>query len=253
MAGKSLIFGDADRGPDGRLAIEPAGRSLADLLPDASPAAPSAPARPLPSRRVQAASAVLAVVVLAGAWLALRPTASAPAPRAVPTAAQAAAPTAAPAAAPASRAPSATATSGCQIAQTTATFYAPAGSPAPIAAERGQACHLVAWHALYPDWRQITIGGGEPVWVPLATLSEASTAGLPDLAPPPTATPAPATARPVVIIEQAPAPTPEPTRCATVRGGGTTVQRCGIAPLDQLQADAESAWREQMTPATPRR
>jgi len=29
------------------------------------------------------------------------------------------------------------------------------------------------------------------------------------------------------------------------------VQRCGSAPLDQLQADAEAAWREQMTPATP--
>lgn len=245
MAGKALSFVDAERDANGRLLVESPPRSLVDLLPPPAPAAaPPAPASPraLPPRRVQVAVAVTALLVLAAVW-ALLPSAGAPAPT-HPTIPAAAAPVAA-ASAP-SAAPTA-APGGCIITRAAATFYAPDGDATGDALEAGTDCTLVAWHAGFPDWRQITAGGA-PIWVRARVLSDPSTAGLPDLAPPPTPTPAPATARPIVIVEQAP---PAPTQCATVRGGGATVQRCGSASLDQLQADAEQAWRAQMQPTTP--
>lgn len=194
-------------------------------------------------RRAQiAALAFIGLAVLIGLVALTRPGAA-------PAAAQ---PTVLPTTQPAAAALAATATPrSCVITQTTPAFYAPAGAPAPLAIERGTACQVGAWHSGLPDWRQITIGGGAPVWVPLAVVSMASTAGLVDLAPPPTATPAPIPPTPLIIVEQAPPMPPPPTQCATVRGGGATVQRCGTDPLAQLQVEAEAAWREQMTPATP--
>lgn len=247
MSGKSLIFGQDARDASGRIDV---GRSLADMLPPDPPPDPAGAqisavpvVRSAQIRRAQiAALTCIGLAVLIGLVALTRPGAA-------PAAAQ---PTVLPTAQPAAAALAATATPrSCVITQTTPAFYAPAGAPAPLAIERGTACQVVAWHAGLPDWRQITIGGGAPVWVPLAVVSMASTAGLVDLAPPPTATPAPIPPTPRIIVEQAPPMPPPPTQCATVRGGGATVQRCGVAPLEQLQADAEAAWREQMTPATP--
>lgn len=210
----------------------------ASLLPEPPASDPVAPpARPAPSRRVQLASTVLVLATLGilgimfGLFRADRPAL----PPAQPTLAATAAPVA-------TSAPSA-----CTVVRAAATFYAPGGDATGDALEAGTACVLVGWHSRYPDWRQITAGGA-PIWVHAALLSTASTAEVPDLAPPPTPTappPPPATPRPIVIVEQAP---PAPTQCATVRGVGVVVQRCGSAALDQLQADAEAAWRAQMQP-----
>lgn len=255
----SFVITDADRGPDGKIILDtpfsatpdeaprpPANRPAADqhiaaFLP-AVPAAPDAPSAPAPSRRVQLAGGALLVIVALLGWFAwLRPSdAPTPARPTLPATAAPAVAASAPSAAP-------TAAPGCTITRAAATFYAPAGVPTGDALDPGTACHLVAWHSGFADWRQIT-SGGAPIWVRASVVSVADTTDLPDLAPPPTPTPAPATARPIVIVEQAP---PAPTQCATVRGGGATVQRCGSAPLDQLQADAEAAWRAQMQPTTP--
>lgn len=267
----SWIITDADRGPDGKILIgtppqpesdappfvptpEPqpatplkqprpaADQQIAAFLPSA-PAAPAAPSAPAPSRRVQFASGALLIIIAVLGWFAWQRPSDAPLATTPPTIPA----TAAPAIAASAPSVAPTAAPGCTITRAAATFYAPAGDATGEALEAGTACQLVAWHAGFPDWRQIAAGGA-PIWVRASVLSVADTAGLPDLAPPPTSTPAPATARPIVIIEQAP---PAPTQCATVRGGGATVQRCGSAPLDQLQADAEAAWRAQMQPTTP--
>lgn len=245
MAGKALSFVDAERDANGRLLVESPPRSLVDLLPPPAPAAaPPAPASPraLPPRRVQVAVSVTALLVLAAVWALLpRPAAQAPVRPTIPATAAPAVAASAPSAAPT------VLSGGCTITRAAATFYAPGGDPTGDALEAGTDCTLVAWHAGFPDWRQITAGGA-PIWVRASVVSATDTTDVPDLAPPPTPTPAPATARPIVIVEQAP---PAPTQCATVRGGGATVQRCGSAPLDQLQADAEQAWRAQMQPTTP--
>ena len=127
------------------------------------------------------------------------------------------------------------------------TYYAPAGDPAPLALERGTPCQVVAWHSGMPDWRQIRVAGQAPLWVPLAELGPHERPAL-DLAPPPTPTAAPATPAPQIIIwTPTPAP-PEPTRCAAYSGGGVSVERCGAAPIEQLQAQALDAWKERMKP-----
>ena len=230
MSGKSLVFGPDDRDAQGRIAA----RSLADMLPPAA-----APATPTSRQtRAQIAALVLVgLVVLFGLLFLARPAAP-PAPAAaVP-------PTITPVLYPAAAAPPVPATpmpAGCWVVQTTPTFYAPEGDAAPVVAERGQSCTVVGHHSGYPAWRQIRVGGGAAVWVPAQALAGAEAAG-PDLAPPPTATPAPA---PLVVEVPIPIP-PAPTQCATVRGGGASVQRCGSASIESLQAQAEAAWREQM-------
>jgi hypothetical protein len=59
---------------------------------------------------------------------------------------------------------------------------------------------------------------------------------------PPAPTPVPPTPEPIIIYQEAP---PAPTQCATVSGGGITVQRCGSASIDQLDADARQEWNTQ--------
>ena len=82
MAGKALSFLNAPRDSDGRLVVETSERSLADLLPPANEPRPVSPPRSLPSRRVQVAVAVAALLVLTAAWALLprstRPTAARP-------------------------------------------------------------------------------------------------------------------------------------------------------------------------------
>lgn len=242
MSGKSLIFGEEARDAAGRIDV---GRSLADMLPAEPVARPASPARQTTAQI--AALAFVGAAVLIGLFAMLRSSA-APAPAAQPQPSAQPSP-AAPAAAAAPATPSATAASGCTLVQTTPTYYAPGGDIAPIALERGAACTVLAWHSLKPDWRQIRIAGQAPIWVPLSAISEQAPPAL-DLAPPPTPTPAPATAAPVVIVKEVPAapPPPEPTRCASYQGGGVSVERCGAAPIEQLQAQALDAWKERMQP-----
>lgn len=247
MAGRSLIFGEDDRDEAGRLRVAP-GRTLAELLPETPESAPPATARPTPGVRVQLALGAIVVAVLFVVWFAMRPGAP-PAPLAVAAAATPSA--SAPPVATASATASATTivaspTPACTLLQTTATFYAPGGAPAPIAAERGQACQVLAWHAGYPDWRQIRIDGGSPVWVPVAVLSTAARSG-PDLAPPPTATPAPAPPTAVVIVERVvvtavPCDTPRYTaRLDTIVDGIPIGYVIGESCGSQAEADARAA------------
>lgn len=242
MSGKSLIFGQDARDASGRIDV---GRSLADMLPPDPPPDPAGAqisavpvVRSAQIRRAQiAALTCIGLAVLIGLVALTRPGAA-------PAAAQ---PTVLPTAQPAAAALAATATPrSCVITQTTPAFYAPAGAPAPLAIERGTACQVVAWHAGLPDWRQITIGGGAPVWVPLAVVSMASTAGLVDLAPPPTATPAPATQTPIVIVREvvvAPAPCTEQNASFRSRRdprGNEPLVGYAVAWSCESQADADS-------------
>lgn len=244
MSGKSLIFGQDARDASGRIDV---GRSLADMLPPDPPPDPAGAqisagpvVRSAQIRRAQiAALAFIGLAVLIGLVALTRPGAA-------PAAAQPTVlPTAQPAAAAA--APAATATPrSCVITQTTPAFYAPAGAPAPLAIERGTDCQVVAWHSGLPDWRQIRVGGGAPVWVPLAAISTPATAGLVDLAPPPTATPAPATQTPIVIVREvvvAPAPCTEQNASFRSRRdprGNEPLVGYAVAWSCESQADADS-------------
>lgn len=240
MSGRSVIFGQDDRDGTGRIAIGE--RALADLFPAGGPAPDAAPAQPGPRDGRLMSAGVAALIVLGLAVYALIGPVVAPTVGAGTPVATAPVSTPAPAAVVA---PAATA-AGCVITQTTPAFYAPAGAPAPLAIERGTACQVVAWHAGLPDWRQITIGGGAPVWVPLAVVSMASTAGLVDLAPPPTATPAPATQTPIVIVREvvvAPAPCTEQNASFRSRRdprGNEPLVGYAVAWSCESQADADS-------------
>lgn len=200
MAGRSLLFHEADRDTQGRIAVDAANRSLANLLP---PPALAAPPPAGTERRAQLAGLVVVLVALGlGALFFLRPAPTPATPAAaVPTAAPAP-PSAAEAALPVPTAVGA----ACTVLRAAPTYYAPAGAPTGDAAERGQACALVAWHSGLPEWRQVRIAGGAPVWIGANRLSITSTASLVDLAPPP------ATQTPIVIIREVPVMVP-PAPC----------------------------------------
>lgn len=269
----SWVITDADRGPDGKIIVgapfqpapdesplvpvtEPQSappqqrshpsteQAVAAFLPP-PPVVPGVPTAPTPSWRVQLASGVLLVLLLLG-WFAWQRN-NALLPTSVPRLPMTTAPTTT------ATLPSADgrAAPGCTITHAAVTFYAPAGDATGDALDVGTACTLVGWHSGFPEWRQIVVAGNTPIWVRAAALNHANdTTGLLDLAPLPTTTPAPVQPTPLVIIEQAPAPLPEPTQCATVRGGGVVIQRCGAASIEQLQADAAAAWRVQMNGGT---
>ena len=113
------------------------------------------------------------------------------------------------------------------------------------------------WHAGYPDWRQIRIDGGSPVWVPVAVLSTAARSG-PDLAPPPTATPAPAPPTAVVIVERVvvtAVPCTAPTytaRLDTIVDGIPIGYVIGESCVSQTEAAARAATLRDQAEATYR-
>lgn len=261
----SWVITDADRGPDGKILIgtppqpapdappfvpppEPqpatplkqprpaADQHIAAFLPSA-PAAPAAPSAPAPSRRVQLAGGALLIIVAVLAWFAWQRPSDAPLttlPPTIPATAAPAVAASAPSAAP-------TAAPGCTITRAAATFYAPAGDPTGDALDPGTACHLVAWHSGFADWRQIT-SGGAPIWVRASVVSVADTTDLPDLAPPPTPTPAPATARPqIIVVTPTPCQVPAYTaRLENVVDGLSIGYSVGESCVSQAEADANA-------------
>lgn len=238
MSGKSLIFGPEDRDAQGRIAA----RSLADMLPPdtASPA----PARPGSARARAAqlsAASLIGTAVLIALLVLVRP---AGAPAGLPTA-QPSAPAATAAQPAAAAATPTSAPAGCVFVQTTVAYYAPSGDPAPLAIERGAACTVVAWHSGMPDWRQIRVGSGAALWVPLAAISEQARPAL-NLAPPPTPTLVPATQTPIVIVREvlvAPAPCTDQNASYRTRRdprGSEPPIGYSVAWSCESQADADS-------------
>lgn len=213
-------------------------RSLADLLPPPAAAPAAAPARPAATSRAQLAGGIVVgvIVLLAGLYVAQRAPsvpAAPPAAASRPTAAQAA-PSAAEAA-PAAPAPAQT------LPRAVVAYAAPDGAVLG-SIEPGRAYTPTA--RLGDAWTRITAAGSGLVWVRAAELP--ADPALPDLATPTPPPPPPATAAPRVIVREVQVPAaPQPTQCATVSGGGTQVQRCGTAPIEQLEADARAAWRAQ--------
>lgn len=217
----------------------PAERSLTDLLPPApavpTSAARAAPPRPRTSGRAQLAAAIVAGAVVLLLALFIGQSLPTPTPRVVDPPALASAPPAGPSA-PAAPQPPRTALE--RLSRAVVAYAAPDGVVLG-SIEPGRPYTATARLGL--EWTRIAAEGSGLVWVRAAELPPAS--DLADLATPtqrplPTAAPAP-----VVVVREAP---PQPTQCATVRGGGVSVQRCGAAPLEQLDADARAAWAAQM-------
>lgn len=220
-----------------RMAADAPQKSLAEYLPPLPPAAApaAAPARPAAASRAQLAGGIVVgvIVLLAGLYAAQRAPSALPAPPAAatrPAAAEGAPSAAAPA--PAAPAPAQ------QLPRAVVAYAAPDGAVLG-SIEPGRPYTPTA--RLGDAWTRITAAGSGLVWVRASELPAAP--GLPDLATPTPPPPPPATAAPVVVVREAP---PQPTQCATVRGGGVSIQRCGAAPLEQLDADARAAWAAQM-------
>jgi hypothetical protein len=260
----SMQFTDADRDTRGFIRITPpappveppAERSLADLLPPTPGTGPAAAPRvlALPPRAQLAGGALIVVVGLLVLYALFgrggeaipatspqsRPTAppvpaTAPAAGvATPAATIAPTPAPTPAAAPLAR-----------LERAVAAFAAPDGAYLGVI-EAGRPYTPLA--RLGDAWTQIDAEESGRVWIRAAEL--APDAALPDLATPtprpvPTSPPAPR-----VIVREVLAP-PAPTQCAEVSGGGVSVQRCGAASLEQLDAEAKAEWRAKMNGGTP--
>jgi hypothetical protein len=235
----------ADKKVDlGQLAA-PADRSLSDLLPPA-PAEPAVGSDAITPRLRSSTRAQLAGWVVVGLTLLVagvyitqslpisvqRVSSTQRGPSAVPTSLQP--PTvAAVAQEPAPQAPQRT------LERPVGAFAAPDGIYLGII-EAGRPYTPTA--RLGDAWTQIVAAGSGRVWIKAAEL--APDASLIDLATP-TARPLPtAPPAPQVIVREMPA-APQPTQCASFSGGGTSVQRCGTAPIEQLEADARAAWHAQ--------
>lgn len=215
-----------------------ADRSLADLLPSA----PATPAQPAPvATRAQLAGAVVAcIAVLLTALYMTRSVPSAP-PAAVPGTAPAAAPTAMSVPEAAAVAPQSAALPILALTRPVGAFAAPDGAYLGTI-EAGRAYTPTARLGL--AWTQIEAAGSGRVWIAARELQP--DLSLADLAPPtpvPTSVPAPAPAQRVVVYEPA---APAPTQCATVSGGGVSVQRCGAGSYDDQQREAQAAWDVQI-------
>lgn len=136
-------------------------------------------------------------------------------------------------------APTATAEPGIEATITRAAVvrWAPGGDAQDDPLPAGAVVHVIAYHSGYPAWRAIAGSGiAQPAWVNVAALSSSDTAGLPDLAPPPTATPAPPErVAPAPLV----APVQQPERCATVSSNGESATVCGPEDFATLQQRAQ--------------
>lgn len=227
-----------------RMSADAPQKSLAEYLPPlpagAAPADPAL-ARPRASSRAQLAGLLIAVLAVLLVVVFISQSLPAPAPRAAAPAAPSVAPAGATAPATPAAAQPAAAAAAQLLPRPVGAFAAPDGAYLGIV-EAGRAYTPTA--RLGDAWTQIAAQGSGLVWVQAAELApDLSLADLatPTARPQPTALPAPA-----VQVREVPVPAaPQPTQCATVSGGGTSVQRCGSAPIGQLEADARAAWRAQ--------
>ena len=197
-----LAITDADRGPDGRILVNPFEQEIARAMTDVgAPAPPRAEEPPAALRRtfgrIEIAGVVGGVLLMVTLIAALNAFWPAPAPRARPTAVSTVpAPTAAPTLAP---------TPPQQDA-----YAAPGGA---LLGTIPETATLAYQHSGQPDWAGVE-WQGTIVWV----QTDQDVAGLPDLAPPPTRAPrppsapasAPASAPVVVPANLPPAPAEPP-------------------------------------------
>src|SRR5439155_780403 len=87
------------------------------------------------------------------------------------------------------------------------------------------------------DWIQADVAGSGLVWLRRSDSPDLAIVG-PDLAPVPTARPAP-----VVATPRAPdPPPPQPTQCADVGVAGKESRSCGTEDLGVLQERAKQIW-----------
>lgn len=151
------------------------------------------------------------------------PSADAPIPNSAPSAAAAPSQAPIPAAAPVAMLPAFASPDGTQLGMIEST-------------------RAITREAHYGnDWIQADVQGSGLVWLRAADWPSLAIIG-PDLAPRPTAIPAP-----IVIAPRAPdLPPPAPTQCAVVNGGGKTASACGTDDLATLQQQAQAAWQQQV-------
>lgn len=216
---------EADRNADGKIISSAFGdapaepRSLADLLP--KPEAIKQDARPQRQKLTKQEAtalggvAIVAVVILAWAWL--TPSAPTAAPTARPTLIPTLAATAAPTAAPAT------------AVRLLAAFAAPDG----LTLGTIEATREITPVAHFGDaWIQAEVAGSGLIWLRAADLPGVDLVG-PDLAPRPMA-------RPAVVPTSAPAP----TQCAEAGIPTKMVRTCGTEDMATLQARATAIWLE---------
>jgi|SRR6185503_3161858 len=169
---------------------------------------PPAPVASRPRRQLALAAAGVVLVALLVALLAtaapVQPVRPAATPLPVPTALPA---TPTPAGLP-------------RLPRALVAFSAPAGEPIG-AIEAGRAYTATAVYGA--SWVQLDIAGSGRLWVRAADVPEAQTAGLPDLAPPPTPAPVPppAVPAPIVAPEQPTAAPATATPLPTANGTAT--------------------------------
>jgi hypothetical protein len=211
----TIRFTDADRDDQGFVKV-PEPRSLADLLPSAS--APATPARRPMTRAEQIALIAVALVAAGGliwSWRAA-PAAAPPRPAATVQTSGESAPKPSP---PPATAP---ATAGRLLIA----FAAPDGQPLG-AIESTRPLTPTAHYG--EGWIQADVRGSGLVWLRRSDSPDLAIVG-PDLAPKPTATPAPVP----------PTATPEPRPpCLTAGPSGQVVTVCGWGDLD---AAAQAKW-----------
>jgi hypothetical protein len=226
--------------------VEPAAFNFGPALPAATrPAAQAPRAKRSSSNTLIGVGGLLLAVLLIGLSVLSQPGeqptgASSPAATAART-------TAADATMAATTVPTtrATTTAELGIAATTTraavVYWAPGGDAQDEPLVAGVKVRVLAYHSGAPDWHLIA-GPGivQPAWVLLTALSTTATAGLPDLAPPPTPMPAPAL----------PAAPPQravvPEHCAEARLGGASATACGPEDDATLQARAQADLAEQL-------
>ena len=196
-----------ERGPDGKIIVEPTRpATLTELLPAMpdTPAAVSTTAQPTRRDLIMWGIALGLVCLVAGTLLARL---GSPAPAtAVQSPTLASVPTSAPTVAP---------TAAVLLDRAIVAYAAPGGDILG-AVDAGRAYTAIGRYGT--SWAQLDIGERAPVWVRLGDLPGLTVAGLPDLAPKPTAIPAP------VIVPVVPAGVP-PVACTETSATYRATQR----------------------------